>query len=168
MSDSLWPHGLQHARLPCPSVSPRVCSNSCPLSWWRHPTISFSVTTFSSCPRSFSMSWLFVSGGQIIGASASASVLPVNIQGWFPSGSTGLISLLSKGLSRGFSSSTVWNHQFFGTQPSLWSPLRSSKDFNSQNKGGHSSALNFHYVLGTCDYPVNLNYSLLDFLHLSI
>ena len=129
MSDSVT-HRLQHTRHPCPSLSLGVCSNFsilCPLSWWCHPTISFSVTTFSSCPQSFpesesfTMSWLFVSGVQVIGASASASVLPMDIQGWFPLGSTGLISLLSKGLSRGFSSSTVWNHQFFGTQPSLWS-----------------------------------------------
>ena len=95
MSDSLWPHGLQHARFPCPSPSPRVCSNSCPLSQWYHPTISSSVIPFSSCLQSFPasgsfpMSWLSASGGQSIGASASASVLPVNIQGWFPLGLTG-------------------------------------------------------------------------------
>ena len=89
MFNSLRPHGLQHTRLPCPSLSPRVCSNSCPLGWWCHPTISSSVTLFS-CPQSFLASesfpvnWLFASGGQRIGASASASVLPVNIQGWFP------------------------------------------------------------------------------------
>ena len=105
MSDSLWPH----ARLPCPSLSPRVCSNSCPLSQWCHPTISssptilFSVIPFSSCPQSFPASGsfpvrrLFKSGGQSIGVSASASVLPVNTQGWFHFGLTGLISLLSKG-----------------------------------------------------------------------
>ena len=87
MSDSLWLHGLQHVRLLCPPLSPRVCSNSCPLSWWCHPTISSSVTPFSSCPQSFPASgsflviWPFASGGQSIGASASA--LPVNIQGWF-------------------------------------------------------------------------------------
>ena len=90
MSDSLWPHGLPYTRLSCASPSPRVCLNSCPLSWWYHPTISSSVTPLSSCPQSFPASgsflvrWLFVSGGQSIGASASASVLPVNIQGWFP------------------------------------------------------------------------------------
>ena len=89
VSDSLWPHGLRHARLSSPSLSPRVCSNSYPLSWRCHPTISSSVTFFSSCPQSFSasgsfpMSWLFTSGGQNTGASASASVLPVNIHGWF-------------------------------------------------------------------------------------
>ena len=103
----------------CPSLSPRICSNSYPLSQWCHPTISSSVTLFS-CPlsfpasESFPMSQLFTSGGQTIGASASASVLPVNIQGWFPLGLTGLISLLSMGLSRVFFSTTVWNHQFFG------------------------------------------------------
>ena len=100
-------------------------SNSCPLSQWCHPTMSSSVVPFS-CPQSFPasgsfpMSQLFTSGGQSIGASASASVLPMNIQGWFPLGLTGLISLLSKGLSRIFSSTTVRKHQFFSTQPSLW------------------------------------------------
>ena len=103
VSDSLRPHEQQHARLPCPSLSPGDCSNSCPLSWWCHPTISSSVLPFSSCPQSFPasgsflMGQLFTSGGQSIGASASALVLPVNIQGWFPLGLIGLISLLSKG-----------------------------------------------------------------------
>ena len=107
MSKSLQLHGLQHTRLPCPSLSPRVCSDSCPSSWWCHPTISSSVTPFSSwlqsfpASGSFPMSRLFTSGGDSIGGSASASVLPVNIQGWFPLGLTGLFSLLSKGLSRG-------------------------------------------------------------------
>ena len=115
MPDSLRPHGLQHTRLPCPSLSPRVCSNSCPLIQWCHPTIASSIAPFSSCPqsfpawRSFPVSQLFASGGQSIGASASAWVLPMNIQGWFPLGLTGLISFLSKGLSRVFSSTTVWN-----------------------------------------------------------
>ena len=88
MSDSFRPHGLEHARLPCPLLSPRVCSNSSPLIWWCYPTISSSVTPFSFCPvsGSFPMSWLFTSGGQRIEASASASVLPMNIQGWFPLG----------------------------------------------------------------------------------
>ena len=114
---------LQHARLPSPSSSPRVCSNSCPLSQWCHPTISSSVAPFSSCLQSFlaseslSMSQLFTSGGQSIGASASASVLPMNIQGWFPLVLTGLISLLSKRLSRIFSSTTIWRQQLFSTQP---------------------------------------------------
>ena len=124
---ALQPHGLQHAKLPCPSLSPRVCSNSCPLSWWCHPIISSSVTLFSSCPQSFpasgsfTMNQLFASGGQRIGASASASVLPMSIQDWFPSGWTGLISSLSKGISRVFSNTTIQKHQFFGAQPSLWS-----------------------------------------------
>ena len=127
MSDSLQPHGLQHARLFCPPLLPRVCSNSCPLSWWYHPTISSFVITFSSCLQSFPpsgsfpVSQLFASGGQSIGVSVSASVLPVNIKGWFPLGLTCLISLLSKGLSRVFSSTTVQKHQFFSAQPSLWS-----------------------------------------------
>ena len=106
-----------------------VCSNSCPLRQWCHPAISSSVTLFSSClqsfpaSRSFPMSQFFPSGGQSTGASASASVLPMNIQDWFPLGLTGLISLQSKGLSRVFSNTTVQKHQFFGTQPSLWSKL---------------------------------------------
>ena len=116
-----------YARLPCSSPSPRACSNSCPLSWCCHPTISSSVASFSFCLQSFpasgafQMTQFFASGGQSIGASASPSVLPVNIQDWFPWGLTGLISLQSKGLSRVFSSTTVWKHQFFSAQPSLWS-----------------------------------------------
>ena len=127
VSESLWPHGLQHARLPCPSLSHQVCLNSCPLSQWCPPTILSTVAPFSSCSqsfpgsRSFPKSCLFASGGQSIGASASATVLPMNIQGWFSLGLTGLISLLSKGLSRVFSSTTVRKHQFFSAQPSLWS-----------------------------------------------
>ena len=126
MFDSLQPHGLQHTRLPCPSPSPRACSNSCPSCWWRYPTTSSSVAPFSSCPQSFPasgsfpMNWLFASGGQSIGASASASVFPMNIQGWFPLGLTGRVSLQSKGLSRVFYNTTVQKHQFFGAQPSLW------------------------------------------------
>ena len=110
-----------------PSLLPRVCSNSHPLSLWCHPTISSSVALFSSCPQSFpasgsfTMSKLFTSSGQRTGALASASVLPMNTQGWFPLRLTGWISLLSKGLSRVFSSTTGWRHQFFSTQPSLWS-----------------------------------------------
>ena len=127
MSDSLQPHGLQHARLPCPSLSPGVCSNSCPPSQWCHSTISSSATPFSSCPQSFPASGsfpvnrLFPSVGQNIGASALASVLPMNIQGWFPLGLIGLISLLSKGLSSIFSSTTIQKHQFLSTHPSWWS-----------------------------------------------
>ena len=125
MSDCLWPHGLQHTRLLCPSLSPRACSNSCPLSRWCHPTISSSVVPFSSCLQSFPasgsfpMSQFFASGGQSIGASASASAIPKNIQDWFPLELTGLISLLFKGLWRVFSNTSVQKHQFFGTQPSL-------------------------------------------------
>ena len=127
MSDSLRPHGLQHTRLSCPSLSPWACSNSRPLSWWCHPTISSSVVPFPSCLQSFPasgsfpMSRVFASGCQSIGTSASASVLLINIQGWFPLGLTGLISLQSNGLSRVFSNTTVQKHQFFGIQPSLWS-----------------------------------------------
>ena len=112
MSNSLWPHGLQHTRLPCPSPTPRACSNSCPLSWWCHPTISSSVVSSFSCLQSFPasgsfpMSQFFTSGGQSIGASALASVLPMNIQDWFPLGVTGLISLQSRGLSSIFSNTT--------------------------------------------------------------
>ena len=125
MSDILRPCGLQYARLPCSSLSPGVCSNSCPMSQWCHPTMSSSVALFL-CPQSFPasgsfpMSRLFVSGDQTIRASASASVLPMNIQSWFPLGLTGLLSLQSKGLSRVFFSTTIWKHQFFSTQPSLW------------------------------------------------
>ena len=126
MSDSLQP-GLQHARLPCPSPTPRACSNSCPLSQWCHPAISSSVVPFSCCLQSFPesgtfpMSQFFTSGGQSIGVSASASILLMNIQDWFPLGFTGLISLQSKGLARVFSNTTVQKHQFFGAQLSLWS-----------------------------------------------
>ena len=123
LSDYVQPHGLQHARLPSPS--PGVCSNSCPLSQWCITTISSSVITFSSCSQSFlasgsfPMSCLFTSGGENIEASASVSVFPINIQGWFPLKLTGLIFLLSKGLSRVFSNTTVQKHQFLGVQLSL-------------------------------------------------
>ena len=125
VSGSLWPHGLQHARPPCPSPTPRACSNACSFSQWCHPTISSSVIPFSSCLQSFpasgsfQMSQFFTSGGQSIGVSASASVLPVNIQDWFPLGLTGWICVQSKGLSRVFSSTTVQKHQFFNIQLSL-------------------------------------------------
>ena len=127
MSDSLWPLGLQHTRLPCPSLFPRVCSNSGSLSQQCHPTISSSIALFSSCPQPFPtsgcfpMNQLFASCGQSIGASASALLLSMSIQGWFALGLTGLISLMSKRLSRIFSSTTIWSHQFFRAQPSLWS-----------------------------------------------
>ena len=121
VSDSLWPCGLQHTRFPCPSPTPRAYSNSCPSRWWCHPTISSSVIPFPSCLQSFpesgsfQMSQFFTSGGQSIGVSASAAVLPVNIQDWFPLGWTGGISLLSKGLSKIFSNTIVQKHQFFGS-----------------------------------------------------
>ena len=116
---------MADTRPPCPSPTPGVYSDSCPLSQWCHPTISSSVIPFSSCPQSsqasgsFQMRQLFASGGQSIGVSASASVLPMNIQDWFPLGWTGWISLLSKGLSRVFSNTTVQKHQFFGAQLTL-------------------------------------------------
>ena len=123
MSDSLWPHRLQHARLPCPSPTHGPHSNSCR---WCDPTISPPVIHSSSYRQSFPasgsfpMSRFLISGGQSIGASASASVLPMNTQDWSPLGWTGWISLQSKGLSRVFSNTTVQKHQFFGTQLSLW------------------------------------------------
>ena len=125
VSDSLWPHTLQHTRLPCPSPTPKPCSNSCPLSWWCHPTISSSVVPFSwlqsfSASGSFPMNQFFASGGQRTETSASASVLPMNIQDWFPLGWTSWISLLSKELSRVFNT-TDQKHQFFSAQLSFWS-----------------------------------------------
>ena len=131
MSDSLRPHELQHARPPCPSPTPRVYPNACPLSWWCHPTISSSVVPFSSCPQSFlasgsfQMSQLFPSGGQGLGVSASTSVLPMNTQDWSPLGWTGWTSLQSKGFSRVFSNTTVQKHQFFGAG-FLYSPTLTS------------------------------------------
>ena len=122
MSNSLWPHESQQARPPCPSPTPGVYSNSCPLSRWCHPAISSSVTHFSSCPQSlpasgsFPMSQLFTWGGQSIGVLASTSVLLMNTQDWSPLGWTGWISLQSKELSRVFSSTTVQKHQFFSAQ----------------------------------------------------
>ena len=121
---TLWLHESQHARPPCPSSTPRDHSNSCPSSRWCHPAISSSVIPFSSCPqslpasKSFPMSQLFAWGGQNIGVSASASVLPMNIQDWSPLGGTSWISLQSKGLLRVFSNTTVQKHQCFGAQPS--------------------------------------------------
>ena len=124
-SNSLRPHGLQNTRPPCPSPMPGACSNSCPLSQWCHPTISSSVIPFSSCLQSFPASGsfprsqFFTSGGQSIEVSASASVLPMNIQGWFPLGLTGWSSLQSKGLSRVLSNTIVQKHQSFSAQLSL-------------------------------------------------
>ena len=122
VSNSWWLHGLQHARPPCPSPTPGVYPDSCPLSWWCDPTISSSVIPFSSCPQSFlasgsfQMSQFFALGGQSIGVVASTSVLSMNTQDLPPLGWTGWISLQSKGLSRVFSNTTVQNHQFFGAQ----------------------------------------------------
>ena len=136
VSNSLRPHEPQHTRPPCPSPTPRVQPNSCPLSGWCHPTISSSVVPFSSCPQSFpasgsfQMSQPFTTGGQSIGVSASASVLPMNTQDWSPLGWTGLISLQSKGLSRVFSNTAVQKHQFFGTQLSLQSNSNIHKNLN--------------------------------------
>ena len=119
VSNSLQPHDSQHTRPPCQSRTPRVYSNSCPLSWWCHPNISSSVVPFSSCPQSFPVSGFFSNdsvlriGGRSIGVSAPASVLPMNAQDWFPLGWTGLICLQSKGPSRVFSNKTVQKHQFF-------------------------------------------------------
>ena len=124
-SDSLQPHGLQYTRLTCPSPMPRAYSDSCPLSRWCHPTISSCVLPFSSCLQSFPalgpfpVSHFFTSGGQSIEVSASASVLPMNIQDLFPFGLTDWISMHFKGLSRVFSNTTVQRHQFFGAQLSL-------------------------------------------------
>ena len=125
MSDSLRAHGMQHTSLPCPSLSPGACSNSCPLCQWCHPTISSSDIPFSclqSFPTSgsFPMNQFFTPSGQSIVVSASTSVLSMNIQDWFPLGLTGFISLQSKGLSRVFYNTTVQKHQFSGAQLSLW------------------------------------------------
>ena len=127
VSNSLRLRGLQHTRPPCPSPLPGVHPSSCPLNWWWHPTISSSASLSYSCLQSFPasgsfpVSQLFSSGDQSIGALASASVLPMSIQNWFPLGLAGLISLQSKGLSKVFSNTTVQKHQFFSAQPSLWS-----------------------------------------------
>ena len=135
MSESLQPHGLQHARLSCPSPTPGACSNSCPSSWWCPPTISSSVIPFFSCLQSFPalgsfpINQLFASGGQSIRALASSSILPINIQGWLPLGLTDLISLQFKGLLTVLSSTTVWKYQFIGTQLSLCSKVLSVHDY---------------------------------------
>ena len=126
MSNSLWPYGLQHTRHSCPSPTPTVYSNSCPLTRWCYPAISSSVIPFAYCLQSFPVSGSFLesqffsSGSQSIGVSASASVLPMNIQDWFPLGWTGWISLQCKGLSRVFSNTTVQKHQFFGAHIHIW------------------------------------------------
>ena len=161
MSDSLWSHELQVVRLPCPSPTPRAYSNSCPLSQWCHPTISSSVVPFSSrlqlfpASGSFQISQFFTSGGQSIGVSASASVLPMNIQDWFPLGWTGCISLLSKGLSRVFSNTSVQKHQFFDAQLSLKSNshihtwlLEKNKALTRQTFVGKLMSLLFNILSG--------------------
>ena len=138
MSDCLQPHESQHARPPCPSQTPAVYSNSCPSSWWCHPAISSFVAPFSSCPKSlsasgyFPVSQLFSWGGQSIGVSASASVLPMKTQDWSPLGWTGWISLLSKGLSRVFSNNIVQKHQFFW--PSAFLIVQLSHPYMSSGK----------------------------------
>ena len=146
MSNFLQPCGLQHTRPPGPSPIPGGCSNSCPSSRWCHPTISSSVIPFFSGLRSlpasgsFPTSQFFTSGGQSIGVSASASVLPMNIQNWSPLGWTGLISLQSKGLSRVLFNTTVQKRQFFGTQLSLseakdrYNAIRNQLSFKHENK----------------------------------
>ena len=130
VSDSLRPHESKHARPPCPSPAPGVYSNSCPLSRWCHPTLSSSVVPFSSRLQFFLASGsFFTSGGESIGVSASASVLPMNSQDWFPFGFTSLISLQSKGLSKVFSDTTIQKHQFFSTQLSLWPSSHIQHDY---------------------------------------
>ena len=140
MSDSLWPQGLQHTRLPCPSLSPGVFLDSCPLNQWYYLTFSSSAAFSSFClqsfpgSRSFPMSQFFASGGQSSGASASAfhecwTVIPMNIQGWFPLGLADFISLKFKGLARVFSSNTIGKHQFFVTQLSYGPTLTSVHDY---------------------------------------
>ena len=144
---TLRPRGLQHARLPCPSLTPGACLNACPSSWWCHPTVS-SCHPLSSCLQSFPasgsfpVSQLLASGGQSIWASASASVLPMNIQDLFPSGGAGLISLQSKGLLRVFSNTTVQKHQFFGNQ------------FFIAILYGFKTVSFFQWPLTTCDFWV--------------
>ena len=143
MSSSLSPHGLQRAKLLCPLLSPGVCSNSYALSQWCYLTILSSATTFSSwcqsfpASGSFPVSQFFASGSQSIGVSASTSVLPMNIQDWSPLGWTRLISLLSKGLSRVFSNTTVQKHQFFGTLPFVWSSSHVVLDYWEDHSFDH-------------------------------
>ena len=158
VSNSLWSHGLQHAKPLCPSPTPRACSNSCPLNQWCHPTISSSVTPFY-CPLSFPasgsfpMSRFFSSGSQSIGASAATLVLPMNIQDWFPLELTGWISLQSKGLSRVFSNTTVQKHQFLAFS-FLYSPTHTSipdywksHSFNKRALCQKSSVSAFEYAI---------------------
>ena len=147
MSDTLRPHGLQQARLPCPSPTPEAYSNSCPLSWWCHPTTSSSVIPFSSSLQSFPasgffpMSQFFASGSQSIGVSALASVLPMNIQDWFPLGWTGCVSFLSKGCSRVFSNTTVQKPQWsigLSIMDSMFGTPETFIYWNPNPQGGNS------------------------------
>ena len=159
VSDSLWPHWLQNTRLPCPSSIPGACSNSFPLSWWCHPTMLSSVDPFFSCLQSLPASWsfpksqFFPSRGQSTRASASASVLPLNIQYWFSLGLTCLISLQSKGLPRVSSNTTVQKHQFFSTQLSLWS----NSHISLLTKVCLVKAMVFSVVMYGCESTENYN-----------
>ena len=153
VSDSLRPHESQHARPPCPSPTPGVHPNSCPLSQWCHPAISSSLVPFSSCPQflpaseSFPMNQLFASDGQSTGVSASTPVLPMNTQDWSLLGWTAWISLQSKGLSRVFSNITVQKHQFFIAQLSLWSNLTPIHDYWHMDHCWQSNISSFEYVI---------------------
>ena len=154
MPNSLWPHGPQHTRLPCPSLSPRVCSNSCPLSQWCHPAISSSVVPVSSCPQSLPASESFPIKSALRmrwlkNWSFSFSIsLPMNIQGWFPLGLIGLISLQSNGLSKVFSSTIIWKHQFFSLQPFYGSTVTSVHDYRKNHHLCWQSDVSaFYYVL---------------------
>ena len=136
MSHSLRPHGLQHSRLPCPSLSPKVCSNSCPLSWWCYLITSSSVTPFSSCPQSFPASecfptsWLFTSGGQSIGVSASASALPVDIQGWFPLGSHALEQMSLRATAK----VCAWQRKILRDPTKTWHSQTNKQKRNEKTK----------------------------------
>jgi len=161
VNNSLWSHGLQHTRLPCPSPSPGACSKSCRFESVMPSNHFILCCCFTSCLQSFPasgsfpMSWLFASGGQSIGASASALVLLMNIQGWFPLGLTSLFSLQTKGLSRVLSRTTVQKHQFFGAQPSLWSNFHIHTWLLEK-----TIALAIWTFVGNIDLNIELNFSL--------
>ena len=166
---TLWPHGRQHARPPCPSPSTRVCPSSCSLHQWCCPAISSSDALFSFCPQSspasgiFPVSRLSTSNDQNTGTSASASVLPLNIQGWSLLRLTGLISLLSEGLSGVFSSTIVWSHQFFGILPSLWSSSHNSHQYQKLPLGVTPFSLLFPQPLATINQlSVSVHLPILD------
>ena len=162
VSDSLRPHGLEHARLPGPSPAPRACSNSCPSSWWCHPTISSSVVPFSShlqsflASGSFPMRQLVAWGGQSIGVSALASVFPMNTQDWSPLEWTGWISLQSKGLSRVFSNSTVQKHQFFGAHLITHQPLLITQQLTAQLQT--QILVSFYFLVKFCTSQMSFNF----------